>query len=135
MAIFSRKSDKKDAKQGKTAEPAVQKVQDAPAAEQPKQIDMPARMPMLIYPRLSEKANALVRLNKYVFKVGLRTNKVEIRKAVEKSYGVKVASVNIIRMQGKPRRYGRFTGKMSDFKKAIVTLTPDSKKIDAIESS
>lgn len=91
--------------------------------------------PLLLLPRLSEKSNALVRLNKYVFKVDTGFNKLEIRKAVEKAYGVKVARVNVVRMEGKQRRYGRFEGKTSDFKKAIVTLTPDSKKIDTIEPS
>ena len=135
MALFSKKLDKKADKSVKATEAEVQELQDKPSADQPKSSNMPSRMPMLIYPRLSEKANALVRLNKYVFKVALGTNKVEIRKAVEKSYGVKVTSVNIVRTKGKPRRYGRFTGKMSDFKKAIVTLTPDSKKIDIVEST
>lgn len=139
MAIFFKKSDKTGVQQSDV------KVQNTPAgdklamdkqtSDQSKALNMPTRLPMLILPRLSEKANALVGLNKYVFKVGLNTNKIEIRKAVEKSYGVNVASVNIVRMKGKPRRYGRFEGKTSGFKKAIVTLTPDSKKIDVIESS
>jgi large subunit ribosomal protein L23 len=59
---------------------------------------------------------------------------VELRKALEKAYGVKIADINIVKVKGKMRRYGRSTGKMTDFKKAIVTLKPDSKKIDLIES-
>jgi large subunit ribosomal protein L23 len=88
----------------------------------------------LVFPRLSEKASALGRLNKYVFKVEGKVNKVELRKALEKAYDIKIARINMISMRGKTRRYGRTLGKMSDFKKAIVTLTPDSKKINIIES-
>jgi large subunit ribosomal protein L23 len=88
----------------------------------------------LVFPRLSEKASALGRINKYVFKIEGKVNKVELRKALEKAYGIKIAQINMISMRGKSRRYGRTTGKMSDFKKAVVTLTADSKKIDLIES-
>lgn len=83
---------------------------------------------VLLQPRLSEKAVRLNAINKYVFKVKLSANKIEVRKAVEKFYGVKVLSVNIIKVEGKMRRYGRTTGRTNDYKKAIVTLRPDSKK-------
>ncbi len=132
MAIFSRKSQAPQPKEAKQEEaaPAVEAV----FATQPNVVSVGGGLPMLILPRLSEKASAQVRLNKYVFKVGLNANKIEIRKAIEKSYGVKVAAVNIVRMEGKSRRYGKFQGKTSGFKKAIVTLTKDSKKIATIEA-
>ena len=88
----------------------------------------------MLVPRLSEKASKLGLLNKYIFTVSTRANKVEIRKALEKQYGVKIAQVNIVRNEGKTRRTGRFSGKMADYKKAIVTLTKDSKKFETIES-
>ncbi len=59
---------------------------------------------------------------KYTFKVSLHANKIEIRKAVEAVFGVKVKSVNTIRMTGKFKRMGKYIGKRPDYKKAIVTL-------------
>jgi large subunit ribosomal protein L23 len=90
---------------------------------------------VLLIPRLSEKAYKVAAQNKYIFKVSANQNKIEIRKAVEQQFGVKVASINMVSMKGKYRSYGRILGRMSDFKKAIVTLTPDSKKIDTVEIS
>ena len=131
MAIFSKKSDTEVTAVEAAADKARKAVGSSPALSA-----APAQgQPLILLPRMSEKSNLLTRMNKYVFKVAKKSNKVEIRKAVEKQYGVKVASVNIVRMQGKVRRYGRFSGKMSDFKKAIVTLTADSKKINVIEST
>lgn len=126
MAIFSPKKN--------TGAPKV----EAPAAQEPAATEVIAVVKAtagraLVVPRLSEKAGQLNRLNKYVFKVEGKTNKVEIRKAIEKAYGVKIARVNMVNVQGKARRYGRTMGKTSGFKKAIVTLTPDSKKITIVE--
>ncbi len=89
----------------------------------------------LVVPRISEKAGHLNALNKYVFTVYGASNKIEVRKAVEKQYGVKVANMNMITMAGKSRRYGRRSGVTQAYKKAIVTLTKDSKKIDLVEPS
>jgi large subunit ribosomal protein L23 len=89
----------------------------------------------LVVPRLSEKAGLLNRLNKYVFKIEGKANKIELRKAIEKAYGVKIARINMVSVKGKYRRYGRTYGQTSAFKKAIVTLTPDSKKITIVEPS
>ncbi|MCR5040989.1 MAG: 50S ribosomal protein L23 [Clostridia bacterium] len=66
----------------------------------------------------------------YVFKVERTANKPEIANAVEQLFGVEVASVNTINMHGKFRRYGRFEGYTSDWKKAIVTLKADSDPIE-----
>lgn len=60
--------------------------------------------------------------NKYTFQVPLTANKVEIRKAVESIFNVKVEKVATIRVLGKTKRMGRTMGKRSDYKKAIVTL-------------
>lgn len=89
----------------------------------------------LVVPRLSEKAGKMNALNKYVFTVYGKTNKIQARKAVEAQYGVKVATVNMITMAGRTRKFGRRTGVTSAFKKAIVTLKPGSKKIDLVEPS
>ena len=83
----------------------------------------------------AEKAGKMNAINKYVFTVLPKTNKIEARKAVEALYGVKVATVNMITVAGKTRRFGRRTGTTSAYKKAIVTLKPDSKKIDLVEPS
>lgn len=64
--------------------------------------------------------------NKYFFEVDRRANKIEITKAVEKLFKVKVLNVGTINMRGKKRRMGRIEGKRNDWKKAIVTLAPGS---------
>lgn len=70
---------------------------------------------------------------KYTFVVDKRSNKTEIKNAVEKVFGVKVASVNTMNMLGKKKRMGANVGKRPDWKKAIVTLTKDSKAIEFFE--
>jgi len=127
MAIFSKKQNTDEAK---TAEVAVET-----AAPQKQVVLETGRAGGLVVPRLSEKAGAVNRLNKYIFTIFGKMNKVELRKAVEKQYGVKVASVNMINVKGKYRRFGRNYGETSGFKKAVVTLTKDSKKIDLVEPS
>ena len=67
---------------------------------------------------------------KYTFEVAKDANKIEIAKAVEELFGVKVSKVNTINVDGKLRRYGRFEGYTASRKKAIVTLTEDSKAIE-----
>ena len=69
-------------------------------------------------------------IKKYTFKVPVNVNKIEIKQAVEEVFGVKVAAVNTIRVQGKLKRMGRFEGRRPSYKKAIVTLTSDSKTIE-----
>ena len=77
---------------------------------------------------ITEKGTALRELrHQYFFEVAREANKVEIKQAVEAIFSVKVDSVRTQRMHGKPRRQGRFTGRKSDWKKAIVTLKPDQK--------
>jgi large subunit ribosomal protein L23 len=63
--------------------------------------------------------------NQFVFEVHPDANKHEIRRAVEHYFGVKVLQVRTMNCQGKTKRLGRFTGKRSDWKKAIVTLAPE----------
>ena len=77
---------------------------------------------LLIRPIITEKTTLLMQENKYTFQVPLNANKVEIRKAVESIFNVKVEKVATIRVLGKTKRMGRTMGKRSDYKKAIVTL-------------
>lgn len=77
---------------------------------------------VLIRPIITEKTTLLMQENKYTFQVPLTANKVEIRKAVESIFNVKVEKVATIRVLGKTKRMGRTVGKRSDYKKAIVTL-------------
>lgn len=72
-------------------------------------------------------------IKKYTFEVPTTANKVEIKKAVEEVFGVKVAAVNTMRVNGKEKRMGRYVGKTAAWKKAIVTLAADSKTIEFFE--
>ena len=85
---------------------------------------------IIIAPVVTEKSVTLMADKKYTFKVDNNANKIQIAKAVEEIFGVKVAKVNTISMKGAKRRMGRFEGYRSDWKKAIVTLTADSKTIE-----
>ena len=89
---------------------------------------------IIIKPVITEQSMAGVADNKYVFMVDINANKTEIKEAVEAIFGVKVAKVNTVRMQGKVKRVGANpAGKRADYKKAIVTLTADSKTIELFE--
>jgi large subunit ribosomal protein L23 len=78
---------------------------------------------ILIAPLITEKSGLQQESNNtYTFKVSINANKIEIKNAVEKIFSVKVLNVNTIRMFGKPKRLGRYTGRRPDWKKAIVTL-------------
>lgn len=77
---------------------------------------------VLIKPIVSEKSYSLMDLGKYTFEVDPRSNKTEIKIAVEQIFGVRVASVNTINRQGKSRRTRFGLGKRKDVKRAIVTL-------------
>lgn len=88
---------------------------------------------VLIRPLVTEKAvNLAQQQNKYTFYVDKRANKIEIKKAVEDLFKVKVLSVNTINVKGKKKRVGRYEGRTPDRKKAIVTLKPGD-KIDIFE--
>jgi len=77
---------------------------------------------------ITEKTHQLKEMgNKVTFKVAIKANKIEIRKAVEDLFKVKVLAVNTIRLRGKKKRLGRTEGVRPDWKKAIVTLAPGEK--------
>ena len=77
---------------------------------------------ILVKPVVSEKSYSLMDLGKYTFEVDPQSNKTEIKIAVERVFGVKVASVNTLKRQGKTRRTRYGLGKRKDVKRAIVTL-------------
>ncbi len=86
-------------------------------------------------PIISEQSMAEIDSKKYVFEVAKDANKIQIAKAVEEAFGVKVAKVNTLNMQGKLKRQGaQPAGRRPSWKKAMVTLTPDSKGIDLFEN-
>ena len=85
-------------------------------------------------PVITEQSMDGVADKKYVFKVAVDANKTEIKAAVEEIFGVKVTKVNTIRMQGKVKRTGAYpAGRRAAYKKAIITLTADSKTIEFFE--
>lgn len=88
---------------------------------------------IIIKPLVTEESMNNMAERKYTFKVDKRANKSEIKKAVEKIFGVKVEKVNTMNMTGKTKRMGIHVGKRPDWKKAVVTLTEDSKEIEFFE--
>jgi len=85
---------------------------------------------ILLAPVISEKSYGLLEENKYTFVVHPDANKTAIKIAVEKVFGVKVVNVNTINRQGKRKRTRYGYGKRKDTKRAIVTLSSDSKPIE-----
>ncbi len=90
---------------------------------------------IIIAPVITEQSMEAIALRKYTFKVSKNANKIEIAKAVEAVFpGTKVEKVNTMNCHGKLKRMGRYQGYTSNWKKAIVTLTEDSKAIEFFES-
>jgi large subunit ribosomal protein L23 len=84
-------------------------------------------------PVITEKSMNFIQDKKYTFIVDIHANKVQIKKAVEEVFGVKVEKVNTLKTIGKTKRVGVHIGKRADYKKAIVQLTEDSKSIEFFE--
>ena len=85
-------------------------------------------------PVITEQSMADVADKKYVFMVDINANKTEIKAAVEEIFDVKVAKVNTLRQLGKVKRTGAYpAGRRAEYKKAVVTLTADSKTIEFFE--
>ena len=90
---------------------------------------------IIIRPVITERSMAAVADKKYVFEVAKTAGKIEIKKAVEEIFGVKVASVNTLNVPGKAKRLGAGRpGMTRSWKKAYVQLTADSKAIEFFES-
>ena len=85
---------------------------------------------IIIKPIITEKSMSGLQENKYTFKVAKNANKIEIAKAVEELFGVKVASVNTMNCRGRSKRVGMSRGVTPSWKKAIVTLAEGSKTIE-----
>jgi large subunit ribosomal protein L23 len=85
---------------------------------------------ILLAPVVSEKSYGLLEERQYTFVVKPYANKTEIKIAVEKVFGVKVLSVNTLNRTGKRKRSRTGFGKRKDTKRAIVTLSEDSRTID-----
>ena len=77
---------------------------------------------IIIKPVVTEKSNDGLQAGKYTFRVNKKATKVDIAKAVEKLFDVKVLKVNTVTVKGKEKRVGVHTGKTTDWKKAIVTI-------------
>ncbi|MEG0853088.1 MAG: 50S ribosomal protein L23 [Angelakisella sp.] len=90
---------------------------------------------IILAPVITENSMQGLALRKYTFKVAKDANKIEIKKAVEACFpGTKVQDVNTMNCRGRLKRMGRNEGYTPSFKKAIVTLTTDSKGIEFFES-
>ena len=89
---------------------------------------------IILRPVITEQSMESVADKKYVFQVAVNANKTEIKAAVEEIFGDKVAKIYTIRMQGKVKRSGAYpAGRRAAYKKAIITLTADSKTIELFE--
>ena len=84
---------------------------------------------IIIAPVITEKAAIQAETNVYTFKVAADANKIEIKKAIEEAFGVKVVQVNTLNTKSKAKRVGRYAGKTKTYKKAFITLA-DGEKIE-----
>lgn len=84
-------------------------------------------------PVITERSADLMSEKVYTFEVDVRANKTQIKDAIEEIFGVKVSKVNTMNYKGKSKRFGRYTGFTARRKKAVVTLTPDSKELEFFE--
>ncbi|GIN42145.1 MULTISPECIES: 50S ribosomal protein L23 [Heyndrickxia] len=84
-------------------------------------------------PVITERSTDVMADKKYTFEVDVRANKTQVKDAVEAIFGVKVAKVNVMNYKGKFKRMGRHAGYTNKRRKAIVTLTADSKEIEFFE--
>jgi large subunit ribosomal protein L23 len=88
---------------------------------------------IIVKPIITEHSMSQSAERKYTFEVDKRANKTEIKDALEQIFGIDVLSLNTIIVKGKPKRQGRHIGRTRTWKKAIVTLTPNSKEIEFFE--
>lgn len=82
---------------------------------------------VIVAPVVTEKSNDEIQYGKYTFRVNKKATKVDIARAVEKLFDVKVLKVNTMTVKGKQKRVGRSVGKTSDWKKAIVSIDTNPK--------
>ncbi|KZR60554.1 50S ribosomal protein L23 [Pseudobacillus badius] len=84
-------------------------------------------------PVITEHSTEIMTDKKYTFEVDVKANKTQVKDAIEEIFGVKVAKVNIMNYKGKFKRMGRYAGYTNKRRKAVVTLTQDSKEIELFE--
>ncbi len=89
---------------------------------------------VILKPVITEKSMDLTADKKYTFKVAVDADKTAVKNAVEEIFDVTVAKVNIMNVNGKLKRMGRTVGRTAAYKKAVVTLTDDSKEIEFFSS-
>ena len=92
-----------------------------------------AAQDIIIRPIITEKSMTGIGMKKYTFEVANDATKIDIARAVETLFGVKVSKVNTLHVRGQMRRQGRSEGYTRSWKKAIVTLTEGSKTIEFFE--
>ena len=109
MAFFSRKKSNKEIKSGNAVSQIAGGVKSDASG-------------IIIAPRITEKAMRISSHGAYMFRVAAHATKIEIRKSVERMYGVHVEQVQVINVGGKHITVGRHRGRTSDWRKAIVTL-------------
>jgi len=88
---------------------------------------------VIVRPVISEKSTELMELNKYVFQIPIKANKLMVAQAVKELFGVKPVKINIVRVRGKRKRVRYQFGNTAAWKKAIVTLK-EGEKIDVFEA-
>ncbi|MCR2823238.1 50S ribosomal protein L23 [Lederbergia panacisoli] len=84
-------------------------------------------------PVITERSTDIMVDKKYTFEVDVKANKTQVKDAVESIFGVKVEKVNVMNYKGKFKRMGRFGGYTNKRRKAVITLTKDSKEIELFE--
>jgi large subunit ribosomal protein L23 len=85
-------------------------------------------------PVITERSTDLMTEKKYTFEVDVNANKTQVKDAIEKIFDVKVEKVNVMNYKGKFKRVGRYSGLTNRRRKAVVTLTQDSKEIEFFEA-
>jgi large subunit ribosomal protein L23 len=121
--------EKREKTRKKEAEVILERKKEERKKKKPSEVHRPKKLSqsriawrVLESPYITEKSTGLVEKNQYVFKIYPRANKVEVKRAIEDLYGVKVEKVRIVKIPSKKRRLGRIEGKKKGFKKAIVKL-------------
>ncbi len=89
---------------------------------------------VILKPIISERSMDMAQEKKYTFKVAVDANKTEIKNAIEEIFDVEVKKINVMNVNGKKKRMGRYVGTTAAYKKAIVTLTEGSKEIEFFSS-
>jgi len=85
-------------------------------------------------PVITERSTEIMADKKYTFEVDVKANKTQVKDAIQEIFGVKVEKVNIMNYKGKYKRVGRYAGYTNKRRKAVVTLTQDSKEIELFEA-